>query len=351
MFMPCNTMAARGRRSHAAADYANLRPLSVVVRRASLRRGLRSSPLSLADIIQRWNLQSPEALATRASETLPYWFSLLLVIVLGYYAARLVWLLVPGPAPVAWSPPPPSGMASVAASSGSATAAAIANAHLFGQPQAAPEPDDIGIDDAPETQLNLQLRGVVAAADERFAHAIIADASGLEKVYFLKDTIPGGATLRGIQADRVVLARGGAIEVLILPREPGTGPQAAARRMPASSALARVPTQTMQDVVTQNASGFTDIIRPQPFMPNGELKGYRIYPGRNRDQFVALGLQPGDLVTEINGMTLNNPAQAMELFRSLADTTQVTVMIERDGQPQSITLDTTQVAAASGATQ
>ena len=81
-------------------------------------------------------------------------------------------------------------------------------------------------------------------------------------------------------------------------------------------------------------------------MPNGELKGYRVYPGRNREQFVALGLKPGDLVTEINGMALNNPAQAMETFRSLANTTQVTVTIDRDGQTQTLTLDSSQVATA-----
>ncbi len=84
-------------------------------------------------------------------------------------------------------------------------------------------------------------------------------------------------------------------------------------------------------------------------MPNGQLKGYRIYPGRNRQQFAALGLRPGDLVTEINGMTLDNPAQGMEIFRSLGDTTQVTVTLERSGQPQVLTLDTSQLTEMSGA--
>ena len=95
----------------------------------------------------------------------------------------------------------------------------------------------------------------------------------------------------------------------------------------------------------------TDIIRPQPFMPNGELKGYRIFPGRNRQQFSALGLRPGDLVTEINGIALNNPAQGMEAFRSLGDSTQVTITLERDGQSQVMTLDTSQLSDTGGATQ
>lgn len=311
--------------------------------------------MNISDILQRWNVQSPEALASRASQVLPFWVSLVLVIALGYYAARLFWLLVPGPAPAAWTPPPPPQNPPAAASApgNGGAAAAIAEAHLFGAAVAAAEPAEISAENAPETQLNLQLRGVVAAADERFAHAIIADGSGVEKVYFIKDPVPGGAVLRSIQPDRVVLARGAAVETLTLPRQPGGGAAPAAARGANASLAARLQQQppTMQEVISDNAQGFSEIIRPQPFMPNGELKGYRIYPGRKREQFVALGLQPGDLVTEINGMTLNNPAQAMELFRSLADTTQVTVTIERNGQPQTITLDTTQVAAAGGATQ
>ena len=79
-------------------------------------------------------------------------------------------------------------------------------------------------------------------------------------------------------------------------------------------------------------------------MPNGQLKGYRVFPGRNRQQFIALGLRPGDLVTEINGVALNNPAQGMEIFRTLSESSQVTVTVERNGQNQSITLDASKLA-------
>ena len=311
--------------------------------------------LNLAETLQRWKNQSPEALVAGVSDRLPFWLSLGLVVAIGFYTARLVWSLVPGAEPAAWAPPPFAGVAAARAPAGAADPSAysaIINAHLFGEASAAPEPSLSDADNAPETQLNLELRGAIAAADERFAHAIIADGSGLEKVYFLKDTVPGGAVLQQVQPDRVILSRGGALEVLLLPRESG-GPR------PAGLAGARQPEplarrfaqQTMQDVVAQNANSITEIIRPQPYMPAGELKGYRIYPGRNREQFVGLGLKPGDLVTEINGMALNNPAQAMEMFRALADTTQVTMTIERDGQAQSLTLDTNQIASVGGATQ
>ncbi len=331
-----------------ALDYANLRSSGHGLPARSLLLGACGASLNLAEVMHRWNVQSPEALLGRASETLPFWVSLLLVIGIGYYCARLAWLLVPGPAPAAWTPPPlaaPTAQAPASASDAGAYAA-IASAHLFGQATAEAAPGLDSAANAPETQLQLQLRGAVAALDERFAHAIIADSAGNEKVYFIKDPVPGGAVLQQVQADRVILSRGGVLEALLLPRV-SVGGGASGPRTAAPQPLVRRPTPaSMQEAVTQNAAAITEIIRPQPFMPNGELKGYRVYPGRNREQFVALGLKPGDLVTEINGMALNNPAQAMETFRSLANTTQVTVTIDRDGQTQTLTLDSSQVATA-----
>ncbi|MBW7931614.1 MAG: type II secretion system protein GspC [Gammaproteobacteria bacterium] len=304
--------------------------------------------MNLSEVMQHWHAQSPETLLARAGTRLPFWASLLLVVAIAYYLARLVWLLLPGPAPAAWVPPPLMAATTPAAASPGAAAgyAGISAAHLFGKADAEPAASTARVEDAPQTQLQLQLRGAIAALDERFAHAIIADGSGREKVYFIKDQLPGGATLQQVQADRVILSRGGILESLLLPRTSSGGTAAGSPSPAPPRPVARRPMPSMQEVVNQQAASIGDILRPQPFMPNGELKGYRVYPGRNRAQFVALGLRPGDLVTEINGLALNNPALAMETFRSLSNTSQVSVTIERDGQPQSLMLDANQVAAA-----
>jgi general secretion pathway protein C len=69
-----------------------------------------------------------------------------------------------------------------------------------------------------------------------------------------------------------------------------------------------------------------------------------VFPGRNRKQFIALGLRPGDLVTEINGVALNNPTQGMEIFRTLSESSQVQVTLERNGQSQTLSLDASKLA-------
>ena len=62
---------------------------------------------------------------------------------------------------------------------------------------------------------------------------------------------------------------------------------------------------------------------------------------------MSLGLRPGDLVTEINGVTLNNPAQGMEIFQSLSESTQVSLSIQRNGKDMQIDLDTAKLAELS----
>jgi general secretion pathway protein C len=294
----------------------------------------------------------PTLVVARANEHLPLATSVVAVILIGYYLARLFWLLYPAGPDTPWQPPQQMQQAGPA-SSGADDYASIAAAHLFGE--VSKEPPALTGDaalTAPDTSLSLQLRGAVAAGDPRFAHAIIADGSGSEKVYFVNSTLPGGATVQQIQADRVILARNGQLEILRLPREgQGTGAPPAGSPMAAPRPVG-TPAQppNVQELVAQNAAGFLEVVRPQPFMPNGQLKGYRIYPGPNRQQFASLGLRAGDLVTEINGIALNNPAQGMEVFRSLGDAPQVTLTVERDGQPQVLSLNMTQINAA-GATQ
>jgi general secretion pathway protein C len=293
----------------------------------------------MQDLLDRWTSQSPEQMLASASERLPFWISLLVVALIAYYLARLIWLLYPAGDEFAWSPPARTGPGRVAAQQ--IDYQSIVGTHLFGKgsDEAIPVPDESV--DAPDTRLNLRLRATIAANDPETAHAIIADGSGNEKVYFLKDSVPGGATLHRVHRDRVILNRGGVLESLRLPKEFESRGGTVARSTPRAPA----PAPSVQEVVAKNAATFMEIVRPQPFMPGGQLKGYRVYPGRNRQQFSALGLRPGDLVTEIEGTPLNNPAEAMQTFRSLGDSTTVSLTIERNGQSQSLTIDTSQVGA------
>ncbi len=93
----------------------------------------------------------------------------------------------------------------------------------------------------------------------------------------------------------------------------------------------------------QNVSKLADVIRPTPYFVGGQQLGYRVYPGRDRKQFAALGLRPGDLIKDIDGAALTDPKQAMEIFQNLGSAEQVSVTVERNGQPQTLVLKTSQL--------
>jgi general secretion pathway protein C len=84
---------------------------------------------------------------------------------------------------------------------------------------------------------------------------------------------------------------------------------------------------------------------------NGQQRGFRVYPGRNRQQFAKLGLMPGDLVTAINGTPLDDPSRGMEILQTMNSATQVTVTVERNGQSSQISINNAQLSAGADAVE
>jgi len=307
---------------------------------------VRTETMNMQELVSGWSNQSPEQLVAKASQHLPPWVSLALVVLIAYYLARIVWLLYPAGDAALWTPPQVTGNRVEQNAGVSASAYDnIVQAHLFGTASLDNSaPAVVETEDAPDTRLNLKLRAAVAASDKDAAHAIIADGSGNEKVYFVGGSIPGGASLHRVHPDRVILNRGGVLESLRLPREfDGQGVSTSTRR---TSSPGR--STSVQQMINNNAASFVEIIRPQPFMPNGKMKGYRVFPGRNRQQFIALGLRPGDLVTAVNGVALDDPSRGMEIFKTLGDASQVDVTVERGGQRQDLSLNIADLANATG---
>jgi general secretion pathway protein C len=294
------------------------------------------------------------ALAT-INRVLPPWVSLLLVVVIAWQLAKIIWILVPAPA-TGDAVEAPVGVSLATAGGGpAADVQAIADKHMFGQADAvaAPVPTPEIDDNLSDTRLtNLVLKGTIASDVPEFSVAVIADGTAEQRVYAIGDSVGSGATLHAVYRDRVVLNENGALTNLRLPVD---FPAAAATTVRRTTTTRQTATDddasSLQNVLTQNLTQLSDVIRPTPYLVNGEQAGYRVYPGRNRQQFAALGLRPGDLIKDIDGQSLTDPTQAMQIFQSLGSTDQVTVTVERNGQPETIVLKTSQLDLDEESTQ
>jgi len=290
-----------------------------------------------------------------ANRLLPAWVSLALVIIIAWQLAKVIWTLVPGTSVGDMVVAPAPSVATLSALNAAADVEIIANSHLFGVAdgdQAEIQPRVTETDTLRDTRLsNLALKGTIAMDTAGLSIAIIADGGNDEEIYVVGDTVASGATLHAVYADRVVLNENGVLTNLKLPKDFPQGPSTVTRRNSRTTGRMTNQTRSFGSAVAQNVTKLADVIRPTPYFVAGQQQGYRVYPGRNRAQFAALGLRPGDLIKDINGQALTDPSQAMQVFQSLGSADQVSVTVERNGQPEVIVLKTSQLDLDDESTQ
>jgi general secretion pathway protein C len=279
---------------------------------------------------------------TRLQGNGPRLVSLALAALIAVELARIAISLLSG-GPVK-SPQPVLGAAAPRSPHAGIDVQGVVSAHLFGVATVDPGAQDPA--NAPQSTANLVLAGTIATQDPRRGVAIISDG-GASKVYSVGDRI-GGATLHSVYLDHVILDRGGALETLLLPRLLGPGMRAApVVRRAGGDPRTTAAVENIRRMVQQDPSILDQVMRVVPSYDSaaGKLRGFRAYPGRNRQIFSKLGLKAGDLVTAINGTALDDPQRGQEIFNTIQTSDHATVTIERGGQKQDITLNIAQVAA------
>lgn len=297
--------------------------------------------------LSHWRNQPAEKWLGDANRYLPAMVTAVLVVAIAYQIALLTWRALPGGTDLGVNPTAFARVSSPAAESAAADFAALKDSHLFGfAPPDAPAPVAEAAVDAPDTTLSLRLTGILFGEGGIPSQAIIAGARSQEKTYRTGQTIDdaNGASLHAVYGDRVILNRAGTLETLRQPRDPSGGPATARAAPPRPAAQpAPVDSGSLRQAISQNASRLTDILRVTPHIDQGRVVGFRLNPGRDREAFEALGLQPGDVVTDINGTVLDDPSRGLQVFEALGEATMANVTVLRNGVPQLIVIDTSQL--------
>jgi|GEM_PF-456259 len=291
----------------------------------------------------------PALSAHLGGRRLPFLVFLALVVLIAWLAARLSWQFA--------SPPTvPGAGTTIAASAAGADrgqdnlVARITSAHLFGTANA-PNPDQVAAN-APKTSLDLTLLGVAAGGQGFPSQAIIANGSNSDQhTYAIGATLPGGAVVHDIFTDRVVIAHDGRLESLSLPQA-GTSILASGMRFGSGHGVNLPPpsgqdgNQTRLNVspqlrrqIEKQPQTLLHYLRFRPYSNQGKVEGYRVYPGKESSLFEHSGLQPGDIVTQVNGISLGEGGGAMKAMAQLRHAHgTVQLEVKRHGTPVHITL-------------
>lgn len=233
--------------------------------------------------------------------------------------------------------------------------------HLFGEAgatsqvviEAAVETDSRdGIEEgARQTSLQLKLRGIVASTEDGLGYAIIENANQ-QAVYAVEDKLPvrGNVVLAKVMPRQVVLDNGGTYELLVLFEESTLGtaqPRSGQVAAPAVSEKidkrgddeATRLAQSYRQRLYENPQSLTDVVNVSAVRENGALLGYRVSPGKDREQFAQLGFKVGDVVTSVNGVSLDNPTNTMILFNDMRSAQEAVFELKRDGQALTLSVN------------
>jgi general secretion pathway protein C len=214
---------------------------------------------------------------------------------------------------------------------------------------APPPPPPAAEPPAVVTPLKLKLWGVAVNTNGRSSYSIIEDLGARKQgVYGISAAVPGGATVKAIEWERVILDHNGKDEILELAsKSPLGAAKPAAANAPAAAASPPPNGGSIQatgeneflvpraevDSAMENMSQLFTQIRAVPHFENGQSIGFRLFAIRRGSLFDKIGLKNGDIITSINGTEMTDPGRAMAMLQELRDTSNLSVSTIRNQQP------------------
>ena len=267
------------------------------------------------------------------TQRLPAILSLLLVIACAHAMAKITWMFLPEDSPTVQRKVV-TGTPVINQNNQAQAIRQVASAHLFGEMQrntAQPRQKTFL-----KTRLNLVLRGVIAADPMVLSHAIIAQGkNGKEEVFAVGDKMPGGVIIEEVHPDHVILNRGGKLETLQLVKDEDVGTVSSsspARRSFLPPASPGEELANIRQEILQNPTSFGNYALPVVVKKDGKQLGYRLQPQQKGTQLMQeVGLEANDVITEINGIKLDNPQNGIGALRQLSTAKSVSVTVMRNG--------------------
>ena len=268
-----------------------------------------------------------------ATQRLPEIFSVLLIVGCSYTLATITWDLVPQNNDVSDTSVIISNNKPTTRTNATQAFRQLSNAHLFGVFQK----NNITTK-APETKLDLVLKGVLATTPMSLASAIIArKKNGPEDIYGIGDKLPGNVTIKEIHADHVIISRGGQLETLRLPKDSSSKNFISTSRTQSTS----FGNQSLKDVrnqIMKDPTSFGDYALPIVVKEKGKQVGYRLDFQGKGDVFKKAGLKTTDIITSVNGMKLDTPQKSIRALRKMRTSTALNLVVRRNGADVNISL-------------
>lgn len=233
---------------------------------------------------------------------------------------------------------------------------------------APPPPPPVEEEDLEATQLPLDLLGTVAAEDPALARATVQDLEERKTVVLAVNDQIKSAKVTRIERRRVVLLENGKLRELTLDEEkPGLKrPRASARgagsrnarnrssrsqsrrnstarnRAPSADRVKKlaenrfeVPRAEVERTVRNPAALFSQA-QIQPHYDGDSMTGMQINSIKPGSLFEEIGIESGDVITELNGIQINSPEESARILSEFSEANEFSVVVEGPEGPRTL---------------
>lgn len=234
------------------------------------------------------------------------------------------------------------------------------NASLLA-PAGSPEPEPPPEEDLAATKLPLKLLGTAAAIPSDGSWAAVVDESERRTLIVGVGDSLNKATVKAIERRRLVLSEGGNLRELVLDEDDGTAisPNRAlltnsSGRSRARPSRTRTPTPAPEKVtrldhdsfrvdrddieeVIENPTNLFSQARILPKYDGGEMVGLQVNAIKPGSLFEDIGIENGDVITKLNGISIDNPQESAKVLTEFSSAENFTVDVERqDGSSDTL---------------
>lgn len=215
---------------------------------------------------------------------------------------------------------------------------------------------------AVKSQLPMTLKGTIFSGDPLSGIALVENNSEkTQNSFFVGDQLAPGAKVIEIYRERIIIDRGDKKEYLEIEkkdlkndRKKGKGK---AKAVVSRYAVEPPPDSWKEEgferqgnsiqmssdfrkkLLTSDFSKVLQDAKAEPYFVDGELGGFRLTRIKQDSIYQKAGFNNGDVIKEINGVSLVDTAQAIKLLNSLRGESDLEVRLDRGGQNININLN------------
>ena len=190
------------------------------------------------------------------------------------------------------------------------------------------------------------------------AFAIISQSGGDQRMYAEGENIADAVKLLEIFADKVVIENRGVRQEIFLSDGENTSVASSSRtqQLPRSANIAsghsspppnaasmprkRGENLGQQDLrklradIVNDVSILSQYSSPEPLLMDGQVKGFRLHLSNRLRLLYQVGFRPGDVITELNGIRLNDPDTIQQTLYNFISADQLSVSVMRGQQEE-----------------